>query len=74
MLKAEIISTQSIDKLIVNTPILETARLRLNETRLDDSEEIFALFSTPKVTQFYDLGAFESIEKVRDFIGEEARK
>ncbi|WP_298768804.1 GNAT family protein [uncultured Shewanella sp.] len=56
------------------TPMLETIRLRLDETTLDDSEEIFALFSNPKVTQFYDLGAFESIHKVREFINEEIRK
>ncbi|MCL1125039.1 GNAT family N-acetyltransferase [Shewanella surugensis] len=43
-------------------------RLRLDETILDDSDNIFALFSDPKVTQFYDLGAFDSLAAVRDFI------
>lgn len=56
------------------TPILESMRLRLDETTLDDSENILTLFSDQKVTQFYDLGAFDSINKVREFINEETRK
>ncbi|MFN6464240.1 MAG: GNAT family protein [Nostoc sp. DedVER02] len=44
-------------------PELETERLLLRETNLQDAEAIFAIFSDPAVTQFHDLDTFTSLEE-----------
>ena len=50
-------------------PQLETERLLLRETRLQDAEAIFAVFSDPGVTQFQDLDTFTSIEEAMSTTG-----
>ncbi|HYX18588.1 MAG TPA: GNAT family N-acetyltransferase [Nostoc sp.] len=50
-------------------PELETERLLLRETTLQDAEAIFAVFSDPGVTQFHDLDTFTSIEEAMSTTG-----
>ena len=45
--------------------ILETDRLFLNEIQLSDEADIYNLFSNRLVTEYYDLGAFATIEQAR---------
>ncbi|MEH2085036.1 MAG: GNAT family protein [Nostoc sp.] len=55
-------------------PQLETKRLLLRETTLQDAEAIFALFSDPSVTQFHDLDTFTSIKQAITVIGRRAKR
>jgi len=50
-------------------PELETERLFLRETTLQDAEAIFTIFSDPGVTQFHDLDTFTSIEEAMSTTG-----
>ncbi|MGB3294856.1 MAG: GNAT family N-acetyltransferase [Phormidesmis sp.] len=43
-------------------PSLETDRLRLRQATQKDSQDIFAVFADPKVTEFHDLATFESVD------------
>jgi ribosomal-protein-alanine N-acetyltransferase len=55
-------------------PELETKRLLLRETTLQDAKAIFAIFSDPAVTQFHDLDTFTSIEEAIAVIGRRAKR
>ncbi|MBW4451759.1 MAG: GNAT family N-acetyltransferase [Nostoc indistinguendum CM1-VF10] len=55
-------------------PELETERLLLRETTLQDAKAIFAIFSDPAVTQFHDLDTFTSIEEAIAVIGRRAKR
>ncbi|MFS0513722.1 GNAT family N-acetyltransferase [Nostoc sp. UIC 10607] len=55
-------------------PELETERLLLRETTLQDAEAIFAVFSDPAVTQFHDLDTFTSIEEAIALIVRRAKR
>ncbi|MEH2180963.1 GNAT family N-acetyltransferase [Nostoc sp.] len=55
-------------------PQLETDRLLLRETTLQDAEAIFAVFSDPSVTQFHDLDTFTSIKQAIAVIGRRAKR
>lgn len=55
-------------------PQLETERLLLRETRLQDAEGIFAVFSDPGVTQFHDLDTFTSIEEAIAVVERRAKR
>ncbi|MBD2563046.1 MULTISPECIES: GNAT family N-acetyltransferase [Nostoc] len=55
-------------------PELETERLLLRETTLQDAEAIFAIFSNPAVTQFHDLDTFTSIEEAIAVIERRAKR
>ncbi|MBG1242824.1 GNAT family N-acetyltransferase [Nostoc sp. NZL] len=55
-------------------PELETERLLLRETTLQDAEAIFAVFSDPGVTQFHDLDTFTSIEEALALIVRRAKR
>ena len=55
-------------------PELETERLLLRETTLQDAEAIFAIFSDPSVTQFHDLDTFTSIEEAIAVIKRRAKR
>ncbi|WP_375511752.1 GNAT family N-acetyltransferase [uncultured Nostoc sp.] len=50
-------------------PQLETERLLLRETTLQDAEAIFAVFSDPSVTQFHNLDTFTSLEEAMSTTG-----
>ncbi|MCC5647211.1 GNAT family N-acetyltransferase [Nostoc sp. CHAB 5824] len=60
--------------LLSSFPQLETERLFLRETTLQDAEAIFAIFSDPSVTQFHDLDTFTSIEEAIALIGRRAKR
>ena len=49
-------------------PELETSRLLLAELQFDDKEQIFSLFSTPAVVEYYDLEAFSEPEQAASLI------
>ncbi|WP_028775083.1 GNAT family N-acetyltransferase [Shewanella waksmanii] len=55
-------------------PELATSRLILNECVLADTQAVFSLFADDKVTQFYDLAAFETLEAARELIKQDAVK
>ncbi|WP_394203864.1 GNAT family N-acetyltransferase [Shewanella waksmanii] len=55
-------------------PELATSRLLLDECVLSDAEAVFSLFADNKVTQFYDLAAFENLEAARELIKQDAIK
>ncbi|MEH2149212.1 GNAT family N-acetyltransferase [Nostoc sp.] len=50
-------------------PQLETERLLLRETTLQDAEAIFTVFCDPRVTQFHDLDTFTSIKEAMSTTG-----
>ncbi|MBN3875681.1 MULTISPECIES: GNAT family N-acetyltransferase [unclassified Nostoc] len=50
-------------------PQLETERLLLRETSLQDAEATFAVLSDPSVTQFHDLDTFTSIKEAMSTTG-----
>jgi ribosomal-protein-alanine N-acetyltransferase len=64
----------SNDFSLYSFPELETERLLLGETTLQDAEAIFAIFSDPAVTQFHDLDTFTSIEEAIILIGRRAKR
>ena len=49
-------------------PALETPRLWLTELQADDETEIFSLFSTPAVVEYYDLAVFSEPEQAVNLI------
>lgn len=49
-------------------PALETVRLSLTELLTDDETEVFALFSTPAVVEYYDLAEFSQPEQAANLI------
>ena len=55
-------------------PQLETERLLLRETTLQDAEAIFAVFSDSSVTQFHNLDTFTSIEEAIALIVRRAKR
>jgi ribosomal-protein-alanine N-acetyltransferase len=46
-------------------PTLRTSRLELREVALDDSQDIFSIYSCSEVVRFYDRDAYASIEQAR---------
>ncbi len=54
-------------------PYLETERLFLDETTLNDSEALFKMFTDPSVTEFYDLDVFKSESEALDLIQKDAQ-
>jgi len=59
---------------MIHFPILSTERLVLNETTDDDSQAVFELFSDRRVTEYYDLDVFDSIEQAITLIESEQVK
>lgn len=49
-------------------PILETERLCLSNIKLEDSSEIFELFSDESVIEFYDLEKFTTLGQAQELI------
>ncbi|MDZ7965722.1 MAG: GNAT family protein [Nostoc sp. DedSLP03] len=60
--------------LLSSFPQLETARLLLRETTLQDAEATFAVFSDPSVTQFHNLDTFTSIKEAIGVIERRAQR
>lgn len=54
-------------------PLLETDRLRLRQANPKDSQDIYAVFSDPKVTEFHDLTTFESVDEAMGVIERRAK-
>ena len=44
-------------------PQLETGRLRLRQATSRDGQDIYAVFTDPKVTEFHNLATFESADE-----------
>lgn len=42
----------------LETPVLETARLRLREYRLEDFAHVYAMWTDPEVTKHFEKGSF----------------
>ncbi|MEH1808913.1 GNAT family N-acetyltransferase [Nostoc sp.] len=55
-------------------PQLETERLLLRETSLQDAEATFVVLSDPSVTQFHDLDTFTSIKEAIAVIERRAKR
>lgn len=49
-------------------PVLETARLRLRQIRPSDAAALFAIFSDPAVTRYYDQPTFTEIEQAEALV------
>lgn len=49
-------------------PVLETERLVLRRITPDDATDIFAIFSNPDVTRYYDLDTFTRPAQAKDLI------
>lgn len=49
-------------------PVLETDRLALRRILPEDSADIFAIFSNPEVTRYYDLDTFTDRSQAVDII------
>lgn len=54
-------------------PSLETDRLWLRQATTKDSQDIFAIFADPKVTEFHDLATFESVDEALKVVERRAR-
>ncbi|WP_334793865.1 GNAT family N-acetyltransferase [Nostoc sp.] len=63
------VATISKDFSLYSFPQLETERLFLRETTLQDAEAIFAVFCDPGVTQFHDFDTFTSIKEAMSTTG-----
>ncbi|WP_375505725.1 GNAT family N-acetyltransferase [uncultured Nostoc sp.] len=55
-------------------PQLETERLVLRETTLQDAEAIFTVLSDPSVTQFHNLDTFTSIKEAIAVVERRAKR
>ncbi|MEH2298344.1 MAG: GNAT family protein [Nostoc sp.] len=55
-------------------PQLETERLFLRETTLQDAEAVFAILCDPGVTKFHDLDSFTSIKEASALIERRAKR
>ncbi|MDZ8261115.1 GNAT family protein [Nostoc sp. ChiQUE01b] len=60
--------------LLSSFPQLETERLLLRETTLQDAEATFAVFCDPSVTQFHNLDTFTSIKEAIVVIERRAKR
>ncbi len=49
-------------------PVLETERLTLRRITMADEADIYAIFSSPAVTRYYDLDTFTKPEQARELI------
>ena len=56
------------DKIFEKFPELETERLYLRELKLDDAEDLFKVFSNPKVMKYYNLYPFDSLAQAKELI------
>lgn len=54
-------------------PSLETNRLRLRQSTSQDSQDIYAVFSDPKVTEFHNLTTFELVDEAVGVIERRAK-
>ena len=57
-----------MDRSFETFPILETKRLILRQLNAADAQEVFNVFSDSKVTEFYDLDTFTSLEQAEKLI------
>ncbi|MEH1831969.1 MAG: GNAT family protein [Nostoc sp.] len=64
----------SYDFSLSSFPQLETERLLLRETTLQDAEAIFTVLCDPGVTQFHDLDTFTSIKEAIAIIERRAKR
>ena len=49
-------------------PVIETDRLILRRITPEDEADVFAIFSNPEVTRFYDLDTFTDRAQARELI------
>lgn len=56
------------DKIFATFPELETKRLQLRELKLNDAEDLFEVFSNPKVMKYYNLYPFDSLAQAKELI------
>jgi RimJ/RimL family protein N-acetyltransferase len=49
----------------MNFPTLTTSRLVLREICVGDASDVFTLFSSPKVMEFYDADPYIDIEQAK---------
>ena len=49
-------------------PILETSNLLLRELDLEDVDDVFAIFSDPDVTRYYDLDVFVDRQQAEELV------
>ncbi|MGM0502871.1 MAG: GNAT family N-acetyltransferase, partial [Bacillota bacterium] len=56
------------DKVFNKFPELETERMRLRELKLSDAEDLFVVFSNPKVMKYYNLYPFDSLAQAKELI------
>ncbi len=49
-------------------PRIETPRLLLRQLTKDDCNDVFAIFSDPNVTEYYDLETFNRVEEAEEHI------
>ncbi|MBD2121855.1 GNAT family N-acetyltransferase [Trichocoleus sp. FACHB-262] len=55
-------------------PHLDTERLLLRQTTLDDADAVFAIFADPHVTQFHDLDTLTHVEQAIALIERRAKE
>lgn len=53
--------TNDPDAIFAEFPVLETARLTLRQVRPSDAPALFAIFSDPEVTRYYDQPSFTEL-------------
>lgn len=61
-------ATSPVDNPFAAFPEIETERLLLREILPEDAEAIYRIFSDDKVTEFYDLVTYTSIDQARELI------
>lgn len=60
------------DTVFERFPTLESDRLRLRESRLDDAEATLSVLSSDEVCRFYDLSPLKSMEEAAQLIASRA--
>ncbi|MFO7820268.1 MAG: GNAT family protein [Halanaerobacter sp.] len=56
------------DKVFEEFPVLETDRLWLRELKLSDAQDLFDVFSNPKVMRYYNLHPFDSLAQAKELV------
>lgn len=55
-------------EILFTFPVLETERLRLVQLSQIHCDDIFGIFSSKKVTEYYDCHPYKSVDEARDLI------
>jgi len=68
MANQQTLRTKTPEGITLEFPVYESARLILNEIKIEDKTSIFKIFSNRDVVKYYDLAAFDNIQQAENLI------